>query len=113
MFDSSTPASFLSIQPARRGRHDAFLERSLPRWLVDTSVERKIELKNTQPHIPEWYATATDTQKKQLKTLLEIRFTSQNRLDNHLRALQAAQTMPWRGFADTLDAAWRQGGFEV
>ena len=67
MFDSSTPASFLSIQPARRGRHDAFLERSLPRWLVDTSVERKIELKNTQPHIPEWYATATDTKKDSSK----------------------------------------------
>ena len=29
------------------------------------------------------------------------------------QALQAAQTMPWRGFADTLAAAWRQGGFEV
>ena len=109
MFDSSTPASFLSIQPARRGRHDAFLERSLPRWLVDTSVERKIELKNTQPHIPEWYATATDTQKKQLKTLLEIRFTSQNRLDNHLRALQAAQT-----FAQPLlEAALNAAGFTL
>ena len=29
------------------------------------------------------------------------------------QTLQAVQTMPWRGFADTLAAAWRQGGFEV
>ena len=29
------------------------------------------------------------------------------------QTLQAMQTMPWRGFADTLAAAWRQGGFEV
>ena len=26
------------------------------------------------------------------------------------QTLQAVQTMPWRGFADTLAAAWRQGG---
>ena len=109
MFDSNTPDSSLIIQPARPGRHDAFLKRSFPQWLVDTSVERKTELKNTQPHIPDWYATATDSQKTQLKSLLEIRFASQNRLDNHLRALQTAQA-----FAQPLlEAALNSAGFTL
>ena len=109
MFDSNTQASSLMIQTARRGRHDAFLKRSLPPWLVDTSVERKTELKNTKPHIPEWYATATDRQKAQLKSLLEVRFTSQNRLDKHLSALQTAEA-----FAQPLlEVALNSAGFTL
>ena len=109
MFDSSTQASSLMIQPVRRGRHDAFLKRSFPPWLVDTSVERKAELKNTKPSIPEWYATASVEQKAQLKSLLEDRFTSQNRVDKHLRALQTAQA-----FAQPLlEAALNAAGFTL
>lgn len=109
MFDSSTQASSLMIQTARRGRHDAFLKRSFSSWLVDTSVERKTELKNTQPHIPDWYATATDRQKAQLKSLLEVRFTSQNRLDKHLRELQTAEA-----FAQPLlEVALNSAGFTL
>lgn len=109
MFDSSTQASSLMIQPARRGRHDAFLKRSFPQWLLDSSVERKTELKNTQPHIPNWYATAPDRQKAQLKSLLKDRFTSQNRLDKHLQALQTAQA-----FAQPLlEAALNAVGFSL
>ena len=109
MFDSSTPGSSLIIQPARQGRHDAFLKRSFPRWLVDTSVERKTELKNIRPHIPDWYAAATHGQREQLKSLFEARFTSQNRLDTHLRALKTAQA-----FAQPLlETALNSAGFTL
>ena len=109
MFDSNTSASSLSIQPVRSGRHDAFLKQSFPQWLVDTSVVRKTELKNTTLHIPGWYASATSWEKAQLKLLLEARFTSQNRLDNHLRDLQTAQA-----FAQPLlEAALNTAGFTL
>lgn len=97
------------LTPVTEARHYGFLKASIPQYLVEAKPEHRAALKSTELSKSGWYGALTPASKGQLKPLLEARFTSQNRLDQHL-----SKVLPLEAFAQPLlDAALKAAGFPL
>ncbi len=95
--------------PITESRHYEFLKASIPHYLVDARPAHHAVLKSTEKRMPGWYAALTPARKAHLKPLLEARFASQNRLDQHLGKVQSLEA-----FAQPLlEAALKTPGFAL
>ena len=94
------------LTPVTEARHYGFLKASIPQYLVEAKPEHRAALKSTGLSKSGWYGALTPASKGQLKPLLEARFTSQNRMDQHL-----SKVLPLEAFAQPLlDAALKAAG---
>ncbi|MBC3244749.1 leucine-rich repeat domain-containing protein [Pseudomonas lurida] len=73
-----------------RDVHADILQQAVPGWLADASPARRAALRNTQPAIADWYTTATPQEHDTLKNQVNLAWTAQNRLDQALANLHAA-----------------------
>lgn len=95
--------------PITESRHYEFLKTSIPPYLAAAKPEHRAGLKSTEKTMPSWYAALSPARKADLKSLLEARFTSQNRLDQHW-----AKMLSLEAFAQPLlDAALKTAGFPL
>lgn len=78
----------MSQPPVSRSLHGAFIEQSIPEWLLEASPERRAELKDTPASLPSWYRLAAAAQRQALHTHTIASFTAQDRLDKAMAGLQ-------------------------
>ena len=95
-----------AVLPAPHGRHYAFIEKAIPRHLIDAPPTTRAALRQTQARLHDWYVAATQAQKNALKPLLQDQLRTQKRLDETF-----AQLQPLNDFAQPLleDALKTQG----
>lgn len=75
-----------------RSLHGEFLQGASPDWLVDAPAQRRIDLKNTHPAPPDWYTSASRTQRKALHDSLGASLAAQTRLDRAMATFQDIDT---------------------
>ncbi|SEM88360.1 C-terminal novel E3 ligase, LRR-interacting [Pseudomonas sp. ok272] len=71
-----------------QGQHYEFIKNAVPECLIKASPQRRLALKQTRPHIPDWYAALNDAQREVLNSDLDTQCHSQNALDTLMRKVQ-------------------------
>ncbi|NVZ56469.1 hypothetical protein HX797_09335 [Pseudomonas edaphica] len=98
-----------TLPPGEQGQHYELIKQAIPSCLVSSSPERRQALKQTPANIPSWYDATSQSQKDQLKTLLESRCHSLNELEKSLSKVQALEA-----FAQPLlEAALKAAGYAL
>ena len=98
-----------TLPPGEQGQHYELIKQAIPSCLVSSSPERRQALKQTPANIPTWYDATSQSQKDQLKTLLESRCHSLNELEKSLSKVQALEA-----FAQPLlEAALKAAGYAL
>lgn len=85
------------------------IKQAIAPCMVQSASTRRLALRRTPAQVPPWYAAATDSQKKQLKVLLDARCESLNAMDTTLGKLQTVQEF----CQPLLEAALKKAGYPL
>lgn len=95
--------------PGEQGQHFELIKQAIPDCLINSSPERRQALKQTPVNIHAWYDAASQAQKDQLKTLLQMRCESMIELEKSFGKVQSVEA-----FAQPLlTAALKTAGHEL
>lgn len=88
--------------PATPSIHRQVLKNVTPRWLVDSTSQRRTALKHADPSLPPAYWQATPEQRQQLHECFIASFTAQTAVDKTLAGLQGIEAFARPLLADAL-----------
>ncbi|QHF42071.1 hypothetical protein PspS34_02740 [Pseudomonas sp. S34] len=72
--------------------HYNFIKSAIPDWIVDSSLQRMGDLRNTPKVIPAWSKTASHTQHVAAKEATKLSWQAQSQVDRMLGKLQDAES---------------------
>ncbi len=88
--------------------HFHHLYRNLPKWVLESSAETRVALKNASLEVPPWHGTATRLRHQALKASSQTHWTLRNHLGAKLAKLQNA-----RDFAESILAPALKTRFDL